>query len=132
MGAAIVKSLFRSGEIISLARDIIKPFYREKAQAVLEQVFEELDGLDFHVHKPEGAFFLWLWFPELPITDGELYERLKKRGVLVVPGNYFFPGLKETWPHKNECIRINYSQDSQTVTAGIKIIAEEVKRAYSV
>jgi valine--pyruvate aminotransferase len=131
MGAAIVKSLFRSGEIISLARDIIKPFYREKAQAVLEQVFEELDGLDFHVHKPEGAFFLWLWFPELPITDSELYERLKKRGVLVVPGNYFFPGLKETWPHKNECIRVNYSQDSQTVTAGIKIIAEEVKRAYN-
>ncbi len=131
MGAAIARDLFRSGEIIRVARDIIKPFYWQKAQAVLEQVFNELDGIDFHVHKPEGAFFLWLWFPELPITDGELYERLKKRAVLVVPGNYFFPGLKETWPHKNECIRVNYSQDSQTVTAGIKIIAEEVKRAYN-
>jgi len=131
MGAAIARDLFKTGEIIRLARDIIKPFYREKARAVLEQVFRELDGIDFHVHKPEGAFFLWLWFPELPITDSELYERLKKRGVLVVPGNYFFPGLKETWRHKNECIRVNYSQDTETVTAGIKIIAEEVKRAYN-
>jgi len=131
MGAAIARDLFRTGEIIGLARDIIKPFYREKAQVVLEQVFRELDGIDFYVHKPEGAFFLWLWFPELPITDSELYERLKKRGVLVVPGNYFFPGLKETWRHKNECIRVNYSQDTKTVTAGIKIIAEEVKRAYN-
>ncbi len=130
MGAAIVRDLFRTGEIISLGRDIIKPFYQEKAQAALERICRELDGIDFHVHKPEGAFFVWLWFPELPITDGELYERLKKRGVLVVPGNYFFPGLKETWRHKNECIRVNYSQDAGTVAAGIKIIAEEVKRAY--
>jgi ABC-type lipoprotein export system ATPase subunit len=31
-----------------------------------------------------------LWFRNLPITTKELYERLKKRGVLVVPGEYFF------------------------------------------
>jgi len=130
MGATIARDLFRSGEIINLARDIIKPFYREKAQKALEQVLKELDGIDFHVHKPEGAFFLWLWFPGLPITDAELYQRLKKRGVLVVPGNYFFPGLKNNWRHKNECIRVNYSQDGGTFASGIKIIAEEVKRAY--
>jgi len=96
----------------------------------LQCVYRELDGTDFRVHKPEGAFFLWLWFPGLPITNEELYQRLKKRGVLVVPGHYFFPGLKEDWPHKNECIRVNYSQDDQTFAAGMKIIAEEVKRAY--
>jgi valine--pyruvate aminotransferase len=130
MGATIVKNLFRTGEIINLSRDIIKPFYREKAQVALEQVIKEMDGIDFHVHKPEGAFFLWLWFPGLPITDVELYQRLKKRGVLVVPGNYFFPGLKDNWLHKSECIRVNYSQDGGTFTSGIKIIAEEVKRTY--
>ncbi len=130
MGATIAKNLFETGEIINLSRDIIKPFYMEKANAALEHVIKELNGIDFHVHKPEGAFFLWLWFPGLPITDMELYQRLKKRGVLVVPGNYFFPGLKDNWLHKSECIRINYSQDAKTVTSGIKIIAEEVKRAY--
>jgi len=130
MGAAIAGDLVRTGEIINLSRNVITPYYQQKAQATLELVYKELDGTDFHVHKPEGAFFLWLWFPNLPITNRELYERLKARGVLIVPGQYFFPGLKEKWQHKNECIRVNYSQEAKTVAAGIKIIAEEVKRAY--
>ncbi len=130
MGAAIVTNLVRTGQIINLSHNIIRPFYQKKANTALKQVFKELDGVNFHVHKPEGAFFLWLWFPDLPITSRELYQRLKERGVLIVPGHYFFPGLTEHWPHKNECIRVNYSQDPETVTAGIKIIAEEVKKAY--
>ena len=130
MGAAITTELVRSGEIIEISRNIIKPFYQNKAQFALEQSFKELDGIDFHIHRPEGAFFLWFWFPGLPITDEELYQRLKKRGVIIVPGHYFFPGLTEDWRHKNECIRVNYSQDAQTVAAGIKLIAEEVKKAF--
>lgn len=131
MGAAIVTELVRSGEIINLSRDVIKPFYEKKAKAALERVCKELEGIDFYVHKPEGAFFLWLWFPELPITNRELYERLKRRGVVVVPGHYFFPGLKEPWRHKDECIRITYSQDKEVFAAGVKIIADEVKQAYN-
>ena len=131
MGAAIATDLVRTGEIINLSRNVITPYYQQKARATLGLVYKELDGIDFHVHKPEGAFFLWLWFPNLPITDNELYQRLKARGVLIVPGYYFFPGLKEKWQHKNECIRVNYSQDTETVAAGIKIIADEVKRAYN-
>ena len=131
MGAAIATNMVRSGEIITLSRDVIKPFYQKKAQAALEQASKGLDGIDFHVHKPEGTFFLWLWFPEMPITNSELYQRLKERWVLVVPGHYFFPGLKEKWRHKNECIRVNYSPDRETFAAGMKIIADEVKRAYN-
>jgi predicted methyltransferase len=71
------------------------------------------------------------WSSGLPVTNEQFYQRLKKRGVLVVPGHYFFPGLKEDWPHKKGCIRVNYSQDDQTFAAGMKIIAEEVKRAYA-
>ncbi len=130
IGAAIATEMVRTGEIITLSRDVIKPFYQDKANAVMEQIFKELDGINFHVHKPEGAFFLWLWFPELPITCGELYQRLKKRGVLVIPGHYFVPGLKEQWQHKDECIRVNYSQETATVSAGVKIIANEVRQAY--
>jgi len=128
MGAAMAMDLVRSGDIINLCRNIITPYYQQKAEGTLEQIYKELGGIDFYVHKPEGAFFLWLWFPNLPITTGELYERLKARGVLIIPGHHFFPGLKEDWQHKNECIRVNYSQDEEIVAAGIKIIAEEVKR----
>ena len=130
IGPAIATDLIRSGQIINLSRDIIKPFYHNKAKAALELVIKEFDGLKFHIHKPEGAFFLWLWFHDLPITDTHLYERLKARNVLVVPGNYFFPGLKESWNHKYQCIRINYSQDSNTFSKGIKIIAQELRKVY--
>ncbi len=130
LGAAIATSLVRSGEIIRMSRDIIKPFYQKKAVLALEQLCEQLKGVDFYIHKPEGAFFLWLWLKDLPVTTEQLYQRLKERKVLVVPGCYFFPGLKEDWQHKHQCIRISYARDEKTVTAGLKIIAEEVKKAY--
>jgi valine--pyruvate aminotransferase len=130
LGPAIATDMVRTGEIITLSRDVIKPFYQNKANAVTEQIYKELNGINFRLHKPEGAFFLWLWFPGLPITCAELYKRLKKKGVFVIPGHYFFPGLKEQWPHSKECIRINYSQDPATVSAGIKAIADEVKQSY--
>ena len=76
--------------------------------------------------------FLWLWFEGLPITSLQLYERLKQRGVLVISGHYFFPGLEgDSWRHKNECLRVTYSQDEHQVAAGIAIIAEEVRKAFS-
>ena len=49
---------------------------------------------------------------------------------MIVPGHYFFSGLKNEWEHKHECIRINYAQDEEIVIADLKIIADEVKRAY--
>jgi len=129
VGPALITDLVRSGEIVRLGREIIRPFYQRKAQQVLEQIRECFKDVDYYVHQPEGAFFVWMWFPGLPITSRQLYERLKQWGVVIVPGHYFFPGLKEPWRHAEECIRVNYATDEKTVAAGIKIIAEEVRRA---
>ena len=63
-------------------------------------------------------------------TGTKLYERLKTRGVLVVPGSHFFYGLQEDWRHSHECIRLTFSQSEETVRGGIGLLAEEVKRAY--
>jgi len=130
VGAVIAESLVRSGEIISMSEKIIKPHYREKAELAVNHFREKLSGVDYHIHKPEGAFFLWLWFRGIKIDSDTLYERLKERGVLIVPGQYFFPGLSEEWIHKNECIRVTYSQSETAVSKGIDIIAEEVKKGY--
>jgi len=129
VGAALVTDLIRSGEIIRMSRDVIRPFYEHKMQEAVAQVHECFDGLDYHVHKPEGAFFMWLWFPNLPITSQQLYERLKQRNVFVVPGHYSFPGLAEPWSHTNECLRVSYAQDAKVVATGIQAIADEVRRA---
>ncbi len=129
VGAALVTDLIRSGEIIRLSRELIAPFYKRKAQYAVQQFARCLDGIDYRLHRPEGAFFLWLWLPNLPISCQQLYERLKARNVIVVPGHYFFPGLTESWTHTNECIRVSYAQNDDLVARGIEIIAEEVKRA---
>jgi valine--pyruvate aminotransferase len=129
-GAMVAEPLVRSGEILSLSREVVCPFYRakmEKAVAVFREAMGE-SSCRWYVHKPEGAMFLWLWFPDLPITSLELYQRLKARGVLVVSGHYFFPGLPEDgWKHRHECLRVTYSQDDNRVAEGLQIIADEVK-----
>ena len=109
LGPALVLELVRSGKIVDISRDCIRPYYQRKAARALALLKQELQGLDYRVHKPEGAIFLWLWLPGLPITCAELYRRLKQRGVLVIAGHHFFPGLEEDWRHKHECIRITYS-----------------------
>ena len=75
--------------------------------------------------------FLWLWFEGLPITSLELYHLLKDNGVLVVSGHYFFPGLKDVWRHKDECIRVTYSQSDEEMQRGLSIIAEVVRSVYA-
>ncbi|MCP4756242.1 MAG: valine--pyruvate transaminase [Proteobacteria bacterium] len=131
MGVSLALSLFQSGRITELSREVIRPYYQRKAEYAFEVLSTELRSLDFRIHKPEGALFLWLWMRDLPIADRELYQRLKKRKTLVVPGHYFFPGLAGEWRHKSECIRITYAMDDDTVEKGLKIIAEEVKKAYA-
>ena len=101
-----------------------------KSQQAVGWFQQYLGNLPYHIHKPEGAIFLWLWFEGLPISSQTLYERLKKRGVLVVPGQNFFIGIDDKWPHKHECLRVSYAQDARTIQRGIEIIADEVKEAY--
>lgn len=129
-GPTIARELFRTGEILSLSRNLVKPFYQERATQAVKWFRESFGDVPYRIHKPEGAIFLWLWFDGLPITSQELYERLKLRGVLVVPGHNFFPGMDEGWRHQQECIRVSYAQDRDTVRKGIALIAEEVAKAY--
>ena len=131
LGPAITMEMFKTGEILSLTREHVTPFYRDRSQQTVQWFREKLGDLPFYIHKPEGAIFLWLWFKGLPITSQELYQRLKQRGVLVVPGQNFFIGMDDDWSHKNECIRVSYTQDAETVRSGATIIAEEVTRAYN-
>jgi valine--pyruvate aminotransferase len=129
VGAVLLHELVASGRILEISEEIIQPFYAAKVQQALSWVTECMDGINYRVHKAEGALFLWLWFPGLPISSNELYRRLKARDVLVLSGHHFFPGLEEPWRHRDECIRVTYSQDAESVRKGINAIAEEVRRA---
>ncbi len=135
IGQTMMEPLVRSGEILKLSNEVVRPYYVEKSRQARAWVDQEFDpALPYRVHLSEGALFLWLWFEDLPISSRELYERLKARGVLIVSGHYFFFGLNddEPWRHRHECVRMTYTMDANTVHGGIKIIAEEVAAAYAV
>ena len=130
LGPALATDLVEGGEVVALARDVIRPHYAERAERAADLLREGLEGCEVRLHKPQGAFFLWLWMPGLSITSSVLYERLKARGVIVVSGHHFFPGLEDDdWPHKNECIRISYADDWGRIERGLAVIVEEVRRA---
>jgi valine--pyruvate aminotransferase len=129
-GPVLVEPLLRSGELASLCREHLRPHYAAHSAAAVHALREACAGLPLRIHRPEGAFFLWLWFPGLPISSEELYRRLKQRDVLVLSGHHFFPGVAQDDPHQHECLRLSYAQPPESVRAGIAILAEEVRRAY--
>ncbi|PSW01383.1 valine--pyruvate transaminase [Photobacterium lipolyticum] len=131
IGPAIVNKMIEKQDLLALSEQVIKPFYQRKSQHAVELLQTAINDERFRIHKPEGAMFLWLWFKELPITTMELYRRLKARGVLIVPGEYFFIGLDADWQHGHECLRMNYVQNDADMKKGIAIIAEEVATAYA-
>lgn len=130
VGPVLVQPLIESSEIIELSRRYIQPYYRDKSVRACAWLQRELEGLPFRIHKSEGAFFLWLWLPGLPITSAELYRRLKAENVFVLSGHYFFPGLDEEWRHRDECIRLSFAQDDAIVERGIRMLARQVRRAF--
>lgn len=124
----IMQPLFTNGQILNLCGQHVGPFYQKRSEQALSWFRESFASLPALAHKPEGAIFLWLWFPELKITSAELYQRLKQSGVIVVPGHYFFPGLgNDDWQHKNQCIRINIAGDPDELRAGLNLIAREIR-----
>lgn len=131
-GQQILRPLVESGEVLRLSREVVRPFYREKcrlARAMATEAFG--DAFPWRMHRSEGALFLWFWFPGLPISSKELYERLKARDVLIIPGSFFFFGHDEPgWRHPEECIRVSYAMDEEVVRDGLAVIAEEVGKAF--
>ncbi|KJY93998.1 valine--pyruvate aminotransferase [Vibrio neptunius] len=131
LGPALGHYMIKNDDLLNLSTNVIKPFYKQKSQRAVELLQTAITDSRFRIHKPEGAMFLWLWFDELPITTMELYQRLKARGVLIVPGEYFFIGQEDDWEHAHQCLRMNYVQEDEMMQKGIKIIAEEVEKAYN-
>ena len=130
VGQYLVRNLLEDQTILELCEDHIRPHYQSRVEQAVTWVRDAFGDTPVEIHRPEGALFLWLRFPHLPIPSSQLYERLKARGVLIVPGHYFFFGLAESHPHEHECIRMTYSQDPAIVQEGIAIMADEVGAIY--
>ncbi len=124
MGPTLMTSLLVSKELGQITQNVIGPYYRHKRDFIIQVIQENFSSFNYKIHVPQGAFFVWLWFPDLLTSSSELYERLKNRGVLIMDGNYFFYGLDEDWDHQSKCVRLSYCQDNVTIEKAIKIMAE--------
>lgn len=148
VGQAMVKPLIEDGQILRISRETIRPFYLDRSRKVMRWMKESFDdSVPYRIHTSEGAFFLWLWFEDLPITSAELYQRLKAKGVLVISGHYFFFGTENTdsdersngdsgqrkavWKHSQECIRVSFTADERVLQKGIRVLADQVNALYS-
>ncbi len=127
IGPSLMQDWVKSGEILNHSENIIAPYYQDKAKQAVQWLQDAIPAPKLRIHKPEGALFLWLWFENLPVKSAELYEKLKEKGLIIVPGHYFFPGIEdEQWKHQYECIRLNYAQPAEKVKAGIEILKEVI------
>jgi len=132
LGQAVLLPLLADDTLVRLSREVIAPFYRHRSDHAFGVLQHELgDKVPWSAHSRDGAFFLWLWLKELPITASELYQRLKKKKVLVIPGHYFAFGLDGPWPHADQCLRLTFSQPEHIVREGLEILAEEVKAVFA-
>lgn len=130
-GPALVDSLLRTKELLPLCRDTIQPWYRERLAIAVDSLRAELGDLPYALHRPEGAFFLWLWLRDLPGGSMRLYQALKDAGVLVIPGDTCFFGLDAPWDHARQCVRISYAREAPQLRTAAKVIGRVARSLYA-
>jgi len=131
IGPALAQTMVADHRIIELSEHVVMPHYRQKSELARRWLKEAIPDPRFRIHKSEGAIFLWLWFDDLPIDSQTLYLRLKEKGLILVAGHHFFPGMEEPWPHRYQCMRMSYAQPELILRKGIDILAEEINALYA-
>lgn len=134
VGQSIAGKLIRTGKLIETAKNSVRPYYEKKSLGIQSFIHKYFKGTNYKIHKSEGSIFVWLYLPDLKIGTIEFYNRLKEKGVFVMPGEYFFFGNSpdaepvEKHPHYDKCLRLNYAGPEADVEYGVKLIAEEYRK----
>ena len=113
IGPALAAPLFSSQKLDYWCQQLIRPWYQQRQQLVINELLHLLPDERFRIHRSQGTFFLWLWFDEMGFNAEQRYQARKAAGVLVVPGHHFCPGLSQPWPHAAQCIRLSIALDDE-------------------
>ena len=132
LAQALTLDLIKQRTLPTLSAKYLKPFYQEKCDYAVRTLKGLLaDKVPYHLHAPEGAFFLWIYFPELPIPVQDLVERLKQNGVLVISGHWFFFGVDDNaTDHQHKCLRMTYSMETEEVTKGLERLTDTLVEVH--
>ncbi|MGD1918995.1 MAG: valine--pyruvate transaminase [Pleurocapsa sp.] len=129
-GQAIAARAIASGKLANIATNVIRPHYQRKIKVLEDTLDAAMPNIPWYLHQGEGAIFGWLWLKDLHMTDWEFYQELKQVGVIAVPGSTFFPGLKEDWRHKQQCLRISLTATETEIAEAMKRLAKVADRVY--
>ncbi|MEO0927033.1 MAG: valine--pyruvate transaminase [Cyanobacteria bacterium J06643_13] len=129
-GQAIAAKAISSGKLADIAINIIRPHYQRKIEILENTLDAAMPDIPWYLHQGEGAIFGWLWLQDLPMTDWEFYQELKQAGVIAVPGSTFFPGLREDWQHKHQCLRISLTATEAEIAEAMKRLAQVAQKVY--
>ena len=129
-GQAIAARAISSGRLAEIATDVIRPHYRRKIEVLENTLDAAMPDIPWYLHQGEGAIFAWLWLKDLPMTDWEFYQKLKQVGVIAVPGSTFFPGLRENWQHKQQCLRISLTATEAEIAEAMQRLSEVARQVY--
>lgn len=93
----VVLELATSGALERQVRRL-REHYAKKRRVLIEALEAARDrlGLPLRWTEPEGGLYIWLILPDDVPTqaDGPLFQRALDRGVLYVPGEYCFLGIR--------------------------------------
>ncbi|WP_319419915.1 valine--pyruvate transaminase [Pleurocapsa sp. FMAR1] len=130
-GQAIAARAIASGKLANIATNVIRPHYQRKIKVLANTLDAAMpQDIPWYLHQGEGAIFAWLWLKDLPMTDWEFYQQLKAVGVIAVPGSSFFPGLKEDWQHKQQCLRISLTATETEIAEAMQRLAKVARNVY--
>lgn len=129
-GQAIAAKAIASGKLAKIATEVIRPHYRRKIEVLANTLDTVMPDIPWYLHQGEGAIFAWLWLDDLPVTDWQFYEELKQVGVIAVPGSTFFPGLREDWQHKQQCLRISLTATEAEIAEAMQRLAKVAGQVY--
>jgi valine--pyruvate aminotransferase len=133
-GQAIAARAIKNGRLAEISTTVIRPFYQGKIALVARTLDECMpDEVPWYLHQGEGAIFAWVWLENLPVSDVEFYNVLKDKGLIVVPGSSFFPGLplEPDWRHRREVFRISLTATDEELIAGMEVFSRAVELIYA-
>jgi valine--pyruvate aminotransferase len=132
-GQALAARTFLSGKLEALSASVVKPLYQQKLELFRDALHDHLPrDLNWYLHRVEGSLFAWLWIETQQMQDLEMYQRLKERGLLCVPGSTFFPGLREEFPHKHRCLRFSMTAPDEDLIAAAAVVAAELQTHHNI
>ena len=127
-GQALAAKALSSGRLAEISSSVIKPFYRGKLELFRSALHEQMPTeFPWYLHREEGTLFAWMWIDHPKMNDLEMYQTLKQYGLICVPGSLFFPGLREEWDHKHQCLRLSMTATDDDIGAAAQALGAVCK-----